>query len=60
MVTKLLHLIPAAICDLECDLSLEEVTSFYAEDLPNSALVPTEAWRWKAKWQAEESDLQLW
>jgi hypothetical protein len=56
MVAKLLYLVPSFICNPGCDMSLDEVTSFYADDLPNSALVPMEAWRWRAKWQAEDTD----
>lgn len=55
---KLLDLVPSAICthsDIS-DISLEEVTSFYDSDLPNSALVPTEAWRWRTKWLAQDAE----
>ena len=32
------------------DLSYEDATSFFADDLPSSSLVPTEVWRWRQKW----------
>ena len=56
MVAKLLNLVPSSICTPGYNMSLKEVTSFYADDLPNPALVPTEAWRWRAKWLAEDAD----
>ena len=53
--SKLLHLIPSIVCT-HSEISLEEVASFYDSDLPNSALASTEAWRWRAKWQAEDAE----
>ena len=32
------------------DLSYEDATSFFADDLTSSSLVPTEVWRWRQKW----------
>ena len=49
IVAKLINLVPSVITTLS-DLSYEDATSFFADDLPNSSLVPTEVWRWRQKW----------
>ena len=49
IVAKLINLVPSVIATLS-DLSYEDATSFFADDLPNSSLVPTEVWRWRQKW----------
>lgn len=56
IAAKLLDLVPSSICThSESQVSLAEVTSFYDSDLPNSAVVTTEAWRWRTKWLAEDA-----
>lgn len=52
IVAKLLDLVPSAICNI----TLEEVISIY-EYFPNLALVPSEAWRWRAKSQAQDTEI---
>ena len=52
--TQILDLVPSIICTHSA-ISLDEVTSFYSDDLANPAMVPTEVWRWRAKWLDEES-----
>lgn len=49
IVAKLINLVPSVITTLT-DLSYEDATSFFADDLPSSSLVPTEVWRWRQKW----------
>ena len=48
LVARLVNLVPSIIATLT-DISYEEVTSFYSDDLPSPALVPTEMWRWREK-----------
>ena len=44
IVAKLINLVPSVITTLS-DLSYEDATSFFADDLPNSSFVPTEVRR---------------
>ena len=53
LVARLVNLVPSIIATLT-DISYEEVTSFYSDDLPSPALVPTEMWRWREKWCKED------
>ena len=53
LVARLVNLVPSIIATLT-DISYEEVTSFYSDDLPSPALVPTEMWRWNEKWCKED------
>ena len=53
LVARLVNLVPSVIATLT-DISYEEVTSFYSDDLPSPALVPTEMWRWRGKWCKED------
>ena len=49
IVAKLINLVPSVITTLN-DLSYEDATSFFPDDLPSSSLVPTEVWKWRQKW----------
>ena len=49
IVAKLINLVPSIITTLS-DLSYEDATAFFADNLLNSSLVPTEVWRWRQKW----------
>ncbi len=46
---KLINLVPSVITTFT-ELSYEDATSFFKDDLPSSSLVPTEVWRWRQKW----------
>ncbi len=49
IVAKLINLVPSVITKFT-ELSYEDATSFFKDDLPSSSLVPTEVWRWRQKW----------
>ncbi len=49
IVAKLINLVPSVITTFT-ELSYEDATSFFKDDLPSSSLVPTEVWRWRQKW----------
>ena len=49
IVAKLIYLLRSVIIS-RTDLSYEDATSFFEDDLPTSSLVPTEVWRWRQKW----------
>ncbi len=49
IVSKLINLVPSVITTL-IELSYEDATSFFKDDLPSSSLVPTEVRRWRQKW----------
>ncbi len=49
IVAKLINLVPSVITTFT-ELSYEDATSFFKDDLPSSFLVPTEVWRWRQKW----------
>ncbi len=46
---KLINLVSSVITTFT-ELSYEDATSFFKDDLPSSSLVPTEVWRWRQKW----------
>ena len=52
--SRLLQLIPSVLCTKGDYFGGTEPFALYYDDLPNSALVRTEVWRWKAKWQKED------
>ena len=56
VASNLINLVPDVI-SIHDNISLEELSSFYSNDLPNVSLVPTEVvWRWKTKWQTEDAE----
>ena len=55
VAANLINLVPSVI-SIHNIKSLERLSSFYSNDLPNVSLVPTEVWRWKTKWQTEDAD----
>ncbi len=48
LVAQLTNLVPSVIATLTGP-SYDDATSFFADDIPNSSLVPTEVWRWRKK-----------
>ena len=57
VAANLINLAPSVIF-IHNNISLEESSSFYSNDLPNVSLVPIEVWRWKTKWQTEDAEKQ--
>lgn len=53
VASRLLHLIPSVLCAVE-EVHLDDVVETYKEDLPNHALVTSEIWRWRTKWNKED------
>ena len=51
-VSKLLSLIPSFL-SCPSSSSLDDIIEFYQDDLPNPAVIVTEIFRWKMKWQGQ-------
>ena len=55
VVARLIKLVPSIVSTLD-HVCLEDLSSFYSEDLPSIAVVPPDILRWRAKWQSEDAD----
>ncbi|SMN02068.1 hypothetical protein SPONN_425 [uncultured Candidatus Thioglobus sp.] len=53
VASKLLDIVPSVMCNTES--TFDDLVAFYEDDLPNSSLIETELWRWKAKWERQNA-----